>query len=168
MLALPCFSSGADHLVAPRISHAPESSITPVTFSIPRYTLTSLERDTVAACLVLEAASQGDLGFRGVMAVIRNRSRGQPELFAPTVLRRKQFSSFNQVTAGRQSLAQVIDRAKRDRTWPRALAMVDLAVENAWWDPTVGATHYTLSSERNHWTRKLKRTVIIGAHTFYR
>lgn len=139
-----------------------------VTFSIPRYQLTSLERETVAACLVLEAASQGTEGMRAVMAVIRNRSGGRPELFSPTVLRQKQFSALNRVTAGRELLGHAIDRARRDRMWSRALQLVDESVSDTWRDPTLGATHYTRAVESTRWTRSLAKTVTIGAHSFYR
>ena len=146
-------------------------NITPppvVHFSVPRYSLTAVERETVAACLVLEAASQGDYGMRGVMSVIRNRARSRPELFAGTVLQPKQVSALNRLTAGRETLAQVISRAKRDRMWNTAIGIVDAAAGNLWHDPTAGATHYTRSGEHNRWTRRLAATVIIGAHSFYR
>jgi spore germination cell wall hydrolase CwlJ-like protein len=139
-----------------------------VSVSIPKYELTSLERHIVASCLVLEAASQGETGMRGVMAVIRNRARGLPELFAPTVLKAKQFSALNRLTAGRESMSRVVARAKRDRMWPVALKLVDEAVLDTWHDPTHGATHYTRVGERNAWTRTLARTVTIGRHAFYR
>lgn len=135
---------------------------------IPRYQLTQHEREITAACLILEAASQGDFGMRGVMSVIRNRARGLPELFAPVVLRPKQFSALNKVTAGRETFAQAIGRAKRDRMWPVALAIVDDAVHDTWHDSTGGATHYTRSVENTPWTRRLAKTVRIGAHSFYR
>jgi len=138
-----------------------------VSFSVPKHVLTPLERDTIAACLILEAASQGDFGMRGVMAVIRNRSRGLSELFAPIVLRPKQFSALNPVTVGRTRLSEMIARAKRDRMWSAATQIVDDAVEETWHDPTNGATHYTRSSEKVYWTRSLNRTAIIGAHSFY-
>src|SRR5215212_371350 len=91
-----------------------EAPVPAVSFSIPKYTLSTTERETVAACLVLEAANQGDFGMRSVMAVIRNRARAIPELFAPTVLREKQFSAFNKLTAGRESHARMLSRAQRD------------------------------------------------------
>jgi spore germination cell wall hydrolase CwlJ-like protein len=149
----------------PRVT---ESSSPAVFFAIPKYTLSPAERETVAACLVLEAANQGDFGMRSVMAVIRNRARGRPELFAPTVLREKQFSALNKMTAGRESRARLIARAQRDAMWPTALALVDDALEETWHDPTGGATHYTRSAERTPWTRTLAKTVTIGAHSFYR
>lgn len=139
-----------------------------ISFSVPKYRLTDAERELVASCLVLEAASQGEFGMRGVMAVIRNRSRGLPELFAPTVLREKQFSALNKLTAGRESVARVVRRAQSDRMWETALAIVDDAVDEGWHDPTDGATHYTRTGERTPWTRTLARTVTIGRHAFYR
>jgi hypothetical protein len=168
LLALPHAAHANGRLAIPRLVLAEEPTAPTVSFSIPRYTPTLLERQTVAACLVLEAASQGDIGLRGVMAVIRNRARGLPELFAPTVLRDKQFSALNRVTAGRETLEQAILRAQRDPTWVHAMLIVDHAMEESWWDPTGGATHYTLTGERTPWTRRLARTTIIGAHSFYR
>ncbi|MDO8545221.1 MAG: cell wall hydrolase [Opitutaceae bacterium] len=144
------------------------TSSTSVSFTLPRYTATPRDRETIAACLVLEAASQGDFGMRAVMAVIRNRARGLPELFVPTVLREKQFSALNKVTAGRESLATAIGRARRDRMWPLALDIVNHAMDDSWHDPTGGATHYTRAAERTHWTRSLAKTTTIGAHSFYR
>lgn len=139
-----------------------------VTFAVPSYQLPTQDRETVAACLVLEAASQGELGQRGVMAVIRNRAGGRAELFAATVLREKQFSAFDKLTSGRESLWRALQRAKRDPTWPQALQIVDDATRDDWRDPTGGATHYTRTGERTPWTRNLSRTVIIGGHSFYR
>jgi spore germination cell wall hydrolase CwlJ-like protein len=147
---------------------ATTTDVPAVSFSVPKHVLTSLERETIAACLILEAASQGDFGMRGVMAVIRNRSRGLPELYAPVVLRPKQFSALNRITTGGGRLSDAITRAKRDRMWATALRIVDDAVDDAWHDPTNGATHYTRSSEKIYWTRSLTRTAIIGAHSFYR
>lgn len=137
-------------------------------YEAPVYKLSRLERETLAACLVLEAASQGEFGMRAVMAVIRNRAGGEPELFAPTVLQPKQFSALNKVTAGYETLAAAIRRARRDRVWATAVAIVDDAIHGQWHDPTGGATHYTRSAERTRWTRSLAKTTTIGAHSFYR
>jgi spore germination cell wall hydrolase CwlJ-like protein len=145
----------------------PEDASPKIVVLIPKYTPTVLERETVAACLVLEAASQGGEGMRGVMAVIRNRAHGQPELFALVVLKRRQFSAFNRLTAGHELLSHAIQRARSDRMWERALALVEEARSVAWRDPTAGATHYTRSIERTRWTRSLVQTVTIGSHSFY-
>jgi spore germination cell wall hydrolase CwlJ-like protein len=154
-------------LIAPLSEVAVEAKPA-ISFTIPKYNLSEQERQIVASCLVLEAASQGPRGMRGVMAVIRNRSRGLPELFAVTVLREKQFSALNNLTSGRESLWRTLHRAQRDRMWPAALAIVDEATQEDWTDPTAGATHYTRTGERTPWTRTLARTVTIGRHAFYR
>ncbi len=165
----PSFSFLPTPVVLAPAPVAPPARVRPaVQFSIPRYELSELERETVAACLVLEAANQGDFGLRGVMAVIRNRARGLPELFMPTVLREKQFSALNKQTSGQESLWRAIQRAKRDRTWPQALAIVDEALSGDWQDVTHGSTHYTRTGERTTWTRRLAHTVVIGQHSFYR
>lgn len=157
------------HRPLPIVIQEPEITSTPaVAVSIPRYSLKTLERETIATCLILEAASQGDFGMRGVMSVIRNRSRHLPELFVPTVLRARQFSALNEVTSGRKQLRDTIKRASRDRRWSIALQIVDEACHDTWHDSTHGATHYTRTSERIYWTRSLARTVIIGDHSFYR
>lgn len=161
-LSLPAF------LTPPPPVFSPAPAPIRVQFTPQKYRLSDQERETVAACLVLESASQGEIGMRSVMAVIRNRARGHPELFAPTVLREKQFSALNPHTAGRESLWRVIQRARRDPTWPRALSLVDQAQREDWHDPTGGATHYTRAAERTAWTRALAKTVTIGAHSFYR
>lgn len=149
----------------PPVAKPPSPSIT---VTIPKYRLSANERDLVASCLVLEAASQGEFGMRGVMSVIRNRSHAKPELFAPTVLEEKQFSAFNSLTSGRESEAHVIRRARHDRMWPVALRLVDEATRPSWHDPTGGATHYTRLGEHARWTYALARTTIIGRHAFYR
>lgn len=173
--ALALASAAIGRAEAARIAvPAPDDADAPrVTFTIPQppevhYHLSNHERELVATCLVLEAASQGERGMRGVMAVIRNRAHGDPELFAPTVLEEKQFSALNNLTAGRISLWRTEQRAKSDRMWDRALAIVDAATRDDWRDPTHGATHYTRTGEHNAWTRVLARTVVIGRHAFYR
>jgi spore germination cell wall hydrolase CwlJ-like protein len=167
-LLLPPIAAGSAPTADSPILRVTEDSASPVFFSIPKYALSRQEQETIAACLILEAASQGEYGMRAVMAVIRNRARGMPELFAHTVLREKQFSAMNNVTSGRESLWRTVQRAKRDRMWPVALSVVREAVNEPWHDPTGGATHYTRSVERTPWTRRLAKTVTIGAHSFYR
>ncbi len=166
-LSLPSFAMVAGP-ATPLADSGPQDSSPLIVVPAPKYTPTTLETETVAACLVLEAASQGREGMRGVMSVIRNRSRGRPELFEAVVLQRRQFSAFNRLTAGREALAHAIQRARSDRMWENALALVREAQGGEWRDPTAGATHYTRSFEHNRWTRGLVRTVTIGGHSFYK
>jgi spore germination cell wall hydrolase CwlJ-like protein len=146
----------------------PVSAEPKVTFELPHPSLSKQDRETVATCLVLESASDGEFGMRAVMSVIRNRAHGQPELFVPTVLKPKQFSALNRVTAGRESMSAAAAKARRDPMWDTALAIVDEAAGEQWSDPTGGATHYTRTGERNRWTRALARLTVIGGHSFYR
>lgn len=139
-----------------------------ITAAPPTYRLSPLERHLVASCLVLEAASQGEFGMRGVMAVIRNRAHGNPRLFLRTVMQEKQFSALNKLTEGRESMSRVVARAERDRMWPIALRIVEQATRSTWRDPTGGATHYTRVGEHTEWTHMLAWTVTIGRHAFYR
>lgn len=151
----------------PLLDNAAASGPT-LTVTIPKYSLSPQEVDLVASCLILEAACQGEYGMRAVMSVIRNRSRGLPELFSVTVLKPKQFSAFNRLSSGHESESRVVARARRDRHWETARAIVAEAAQEAWQDPTDGATHYTRAGERTAWTRKLARTAVIGNHAFYR
>ena len=169
---LPSVDGVASGIAPPvlRATESPQSAreAPRLSVEIPRYTLSKIERETVATCLVLEAANQGEFGMRSVMAVIRNRARGHAELFAPTVLQPRQFSALNKLTAGRESQSRAISRAAGDRMWPVALAIVDEAMRGSWHDPTEGSTHYTRTGERNRWTSRLTPTVTIGSHSFYR
>ena len=166
-LSLPAIAVAAGR-EAPLVDSGSQDSPPPISVPTPRYTPTAREIETVAACLVLEAASQGPEGMRGVMAVIRNRSHGLPELFEPVVLKPRQFSAFNRLTAGYEQRVHTIQRARRDCMWESALALVEEAQTPAWHDPTAGATHYTRSNEHNRWTKTLERTVTIGGHSFYK
>ncbi len=139
-----------------------------VAFHLVHYQLSHGEVKTVAACLVLEAASQGEAGMRGVMSVIRNRAHGDPVLFYQVILEPRQFSALNQVTSGAESLSAAIRRASLDRTWAVATRVAIESQSNTWTDTTGGALYYTRTSERVYWTRKFHRTAIIGCHSFYR
>jgi hypothetical protein len=78
VLVLPAWDApGSFPLVIRLAEPEPVTGQPAVSFAVPRYQLTALERETMAACLVLEAASQGEFGMRGVISVIRNRARGR-------------------------------------------------------------------------------------------
>lgn len=126
------------------------------------------QRQTLVACLVLEAACQGESGMRAVMAVVHNRAGGRRDRFAAVVLRPGQFSALNRLTAGRETSWRMVLRARRDSQWALAEWIVDEACSARWTDPTRGATHYTRSSERPVWARGMRVTARIGDHVFYR
>jgi spore germination cell wall hydrolase CwlJ-like protein len=166
--SVPVITLSPLNAATPAASESDDTVALTITFSVPKYVLPLHEQELVASCLVLEAASQGEFGMRAVMAVIRNRARGLPELFVPTVLKEKQFSALNRLTAGRESSNRVIARARADQMWEIALGLVAEATLPSWYDPTNGATHYTRTGERTRWTRSLAQTTIIGRHAFYR
>ncbi len=126
------------------------------------------QRQAVTACLVLEAACQGEAGMRAVMAVVRNRAQQSPARFAREVLRPRQFSAFNAVSAGHETLWKAVLRAQRDQSWPIAEQLVAEACLPGWKDSTHGATHYTRASERPYWAKDMHVTARIGDHVFYR
>lgn len=158
-LILSTLAHAEEPVVVLRIPAVPATSAPP---------LLEWQHQAVAACLVLEAACQGELGMRAVMAVVRNRAAGRPGHFAAEVLRARQFSALNEVTAGRAALWSYVLRARRDPQWATALRLVAQACSPHWVDITRGATHYTRASERPAWARALRPTVQIGAHVFYR
>lgn len=145
-----------------------------ISFSLPprpiavRPAILEWQRQTVAACLVLEAACQGEAGMRAVMAVVRNRAQQRPAQFASEVLRPRQFSAFNALTAGQETSWQAVRRAQRDQSWQLAAQLVEEACAPGWVDPTGGATHYTRASERPYWARGMRITARIGDHVFYK
>jgi spore germination cell wall hydrolase CwlJ-like protein len=127
------------------------------------------ERQIVAACLVLEAACQGEAGMAAVMNVIANRASGDPARFAAVTRRPYQFSAFNPATVrGERSLADLVQRASRDRTWGLALALVDRAAAGALPDLTDGATHFSRVEEQARWMGRMEVTAVIGSHKFLR
>ena len=125
----------------------------------------------MAACLVLEAADQGELGMRGVASVILNRADGKRSRVLGVVKKPYAFSALNTATTGRtgaRGFASHVQKASRDRLWRSALQMVDELYTSQGSDVTRGADHYARVELRPNWIRNKQRTTIIGAHAFYR
>ena len=135
------------------------------------YTPDPWERQVVAACLVLEASSEGPLGLMAVANVISNRADGNPRQFYKVVRTPYAFSSFNAVTEGRtggQGYAPMVRKASRDPNWGLSLKVVDRLYAGTLQDLTNGATHFSLKRERASWMSEMKVTAIIGSHKFMR
>ena len=77
--------------------------------------------ETVAACLSLEAANQGEEGMRAVACVIKNRAEYEGRSFEEIVLNSK-LGPFCSMRAGATAS---ITKAKHDKrfacVWPRAM-----------------------------------------------
>lgn len=130
----------------------------------------SWEKQIVAACLVLEASDQGELGMRGVASVIRNRAGGRHSNILKVVKRPYAFSALNAATSGktgRAGFANHVRRASRDRHWQTALRIVEEMYTPNWFDITNGADHYARVDIRPNWTYSMSVTAEIGAHRFY-
>ena len=123
--------------------------------------------ELLAAVLVLEAANQGTVGMEAVMSVIDNRAKGWPALYVDVVTRPYQFSALNRSIHDPSQLPRLIARAKQDRVWPVARAIVNAAVTGHLTDRTGGALFYADSRLRPRWLRDVRPTVLIGRHTFY-
>jgi spore germination cell wall hydrolase CwlJ-like protein len=135
------------------------------------YTPDPWERQVVAACLVLEASSEGPLGLMAVANVISNRAHGNPRQFYKVVRKPYAFSSFNAVTEGRtggRGYAPMVRKASRDPNWGLSLKVVDRLYSGTLQDLTNGATHFTLKRQRASWMSEMKVTAIIGSHKFMR
>ena len=129
------------------------------------------ERQVVAACLVLEASSDGPVGLMAVANVISNRADGDPGRVYGVVRTPYAFSSFNAVTEGRtggQGYAPLVRKASRDPNWSLSLRVVDRLYAGSLQDLTNGATHFSLKRERASWMSKMRVTAIIGSHKFMR
>jgi spore germination cell wall hydrolase CwlJ-like protein len=126
-------------------------------------------RQIIAAVLVLEAANQGEQGMAAVLHVINNRAKGDPSRAVGQVARREAFSCINTITSQKHpDYGPAIERAMNDRTWPRALAMVDAyCAGRLGHDNTGGATHYCIDPPRS-WREQMVFTKRIGLHTFFR
>lgn len=140
------------------------------TVAASNYAPSAWEKQIVAACLVLEAADQGELGMRGVASVILNRANGQHARLMRVVKRPYAFTSLNAATNGRtgaRGYADHVQKASRDRLWKSALKIVDDLYSRGWQDITYGANHYARKDIKPAWTRSMDITTIIGSHAFY-
>ena len=141
------------------------------TQAIGAYTPDQWERQVVAACLVLEASSDGPLGLMAVANVISNRSDGDPSRFYKVVKKPYAFSSVNAVTKGRtggRGYAPLVRKASRDPNWGLSLKVVDRLYAGTLQDLTNGATHFALKKKRASWMSSMQVTAIIGSHKFMR
>lgn len=129
------------------------------------------ERQIVAACLVLEASNQGEVGMQAVASVIANRAQRDSSRYIQVVKRPYAFSALNTATTGRTGsvgYAGHVQRASRDSSWTSALRIVDQLYENSLSDVTYGADHYSRADQLPNWSHRMRATTIIGDHLFFR
>lgn len=139
----------------------------PLRFSVPRYSPSQAERETVAAVIILEAGGEGLGGMEAIMSVINNRAKDQPALYEMVVTKPSQFSSLNSSIGNPKRFAKMLAHAKRHPAWHAALSIVDRAAKGNLVDRTGGATYFLESSARPHWLPGVRLTAVIGDHRFF-
>jgi len=132
--------------------------------------ISSVERQIVAACLIGEAGGEGTKGMQAVMNVIANRAGGDPSKFAAICLKPYQFSMFNSATVSRkEKLGNIVAKMAKHNRWGEALGIVDQAASGTLKDDTKGAKYYhapSVSPRSKPW-RNLQPVTKIGSHQFY-
>ena len=149
--------------------------------------LSSYERQIIASCLVLEAASEGTEGMRAVLNVIHNRADHKLSRVVRVTIKRGQFSAMHSIwgknyvrlvllidtihrIVGNPDFNALIERAKRDRMYESALKLVLIMEKGLLEDNTRSATHYHTLAINPYWADadSFSHTVTIGNHRFYR
>lgn len=116
---------------------------------------------TALMCLALNVyhESRGE-NFKGQYAVAQvtmNRADDDPRRVCSVVYEPKQFSWTGKWHP-----------KPKGEAWDNAKTVAGLALNQAFPDYTNGATHFHVKSVHPTWRSKLKRTVVIGSHIFYR
>ncbi|EDY81615.1 hypothetical protein VDG1235_1233 [Verrucomicrobiia bacterium DG1235] len=135
------------------------------------YEPTSWERQIIAACLVLEASNQGEIGMQAVAAVIANRGERDTSRYISIVKHPYAFSALNTASTGKTGSDGYTDhvrRASRDSNWTTALQIVDQLYARSLTDITYGADHYSRRDELPSWSHKMRATTVIGDHLFFK
>ena len=132
--------------------------------------LNHYDRQIVASCLVLEAASEGVNGMKAVLNVIYNRAGHNIEAVVPVTVRKGQFASMRSIwEKARPDYSPLLSRAQRDRMYPKAVRLVLTMERGKLRDNTYGATHfYQMEYPEPYWTRDMDYLLTIGKHRFYR
>lgn len=123
----------------------------------------------VAATLWREAAGEGKVGMQAILNVIMNRSKGDFGDAKNTVLRSKQFSTWNNVSNPGKVAIDIAKENRDDKTYRAAIQLVDLAMKGKLPDITNGATFYVNPKKVTpYWRNEVVKTKEIGRHHFYK
>lgn len=128
-------------------------------------------RKLIAACLILEAADQGEAGLQAVASVIANRAEKKPTDYIKVVTRPYAFSALNEASTdktGKFTYDQLVKKASKDRNWSLAVSIVDKMYQKTLTDNTFGANHYSRKDELPSWSHGMRATVVIGDHLFFK
>lgn len=123
------------------------------------------QRETVAACLVLEAGCDGTRGMTAVAWVIKNRCTDSGMTPLGVVMERRQFATMS------RGAAFAYNKARKSSAWPAACAVYDRYMRGTLGKDITGGARFFESYGFKHkprWTRKLKRTIVVGRNWFYK
>jgi spore germination cell wall hydrolase CwlJ-like protein len=131
--------------------------------------LNNYDRQIVASCMVLEAASDGSEGMQAVLNVILNRADGYLYRMIPETVRRGAFSCMSPVWKTRSpDYGRLIGRAQNQpASFAEAMRLIDQMECGQLWDNTHGATHYHAVSIDPYWADGMHYITTIGHHRFY-
>jgi spore germination cell wall hydrolase CwlJ-like protein len=130
----------------------------------------------VAATIYGEAGGEGSNGMKAVANVIRNRADSSGITPKQVVLKKKQFSMWNNKIddESRVNYINTIEsKAKKNKSeqlsWDTAKNLVYSHIKEKGDDNTKGAEFYHTTSIKPNWNwDKLAKTTTIGNHIFYK
>jgi len=121
------------------------------------------ERELLAACITLEAVSEGELGMKAVLNVIHNRSIERKLSYTDVVLEPYQFSCFN------DGVDILFAKHLAGSQWEVALNLVDILLSGYLLDITNGANHYhTTNITAPYWSDPNKEVFRFRRHVFFK
>ncbi|MEM7080940.1 MAG: cell wall hydrolase [Pseudomonadota bacterium] len=122
------------------------------------------EQQCLALAMYWEARGEGALGMQAVGAVVLNRARDPrwPTDICAVVQQGGETPpcQFSWWCDGKS------DRPRDARSWRAAMTLADKLIHARRYDPTRGALYFHSTAVRPGW--KLRRTVRIGDHIFYK
>jgi spore germination cell wall hydrolase CwlJ-like protein len=132
---------------------------------VPRATAATYGQKMVAAVLMAEAWSEGELGMTAVAEVIRTRADATGTSPLAVISTPKHFSCLN-----RTSVDKLYKKFAGERDFEVALRIARILYNEPEKLPGLskGADHFTRADERPVWARGKRPIIAIGNHAFYR
>ena len=120
--------------------------------------------------LYAEARGEPEEGIRAVMSVIYNRKnhKNYPNTFCKVILQDKQFSAFNSDKSLATKRLKPV-KGPDEEAYTKVAGIAQEAVVGAF-EPVLepSVLHYAHIKVKNKWTRKFKRVIVLGNHSFYK
>lgn len=128
------------------------------------------ELQCIKSALWYEARGETEEGIRAVMSVIYNRKnhKNYPNTFCKVILQDKQFSAFNSDKSLATKRLKPV-KGPDEEAYSKVAGIAQEAVAGAF-EPVLepSVLHYAHIKVKNKWTRKFKRVIVLGNHSFYK